>query len=119
VEGGRSPLRVSITRGGGLAGLVITTAVDTSTLTEKDAATLREMVRAANLEHVVPSSTSAAIPDEQTYEIDEQTYEITVESEEISRTVVMSERDLTAAIRSLMAWVESVPGHERTIRPPG
>lgn len=112
MEGGRSPLRVSITRGGGLAGLVITTAVDTSTLTEKDAATLREMVRAANLEHVVPSSTSAAIPDE-------QTYEITVESEEISRTVVMSERDLTAAIRSLMAWVESVPGHERTIRPPG
>lgn len=112
MEGGRSPLRVSITRGGGLAGLVITTAVDTSTLTEKDAATLREMVRAANLEHVVPSSTSAAIPDE-------QTYEITVESEETSRTVVMSERDLTAAIRSLMAWVESVPGHERTIRPPG
>ncbi|MEV0051542.1 protealysin inhibitor emfourin [Saccharopolyspora shandongensis] len=111
MEGGRGPLRVSIVRGGGLAGLVITTAVDTSALTEEDAATLRDLVRAADLENV-PPSTRAAMPDA-------QSYEITVESGETSRTVVLTERDLSAAVRSLITWIESVPGHERSVRPPG
>ncbi|MBB5153505.1 protealysin inhibitor emfourin [Saccharopolyspora phatthalungensis] len=97
MEGGRSPLRVTIVRGGGLAGLVITTAVDTSALTEQDATTLRDLVRAADLENV-PSSTSPAMPDE-------QAFEITVETEESSRTVVLNERDLSGAVRSLVAWV--------------
>lgn len=97
-------------RGGGLAGLVVTIAADTAVLTDEDAATLRTRMNAADLDNA--TKTTSATPDA-------QTYAITVESGETKQTFAVAEGDVTPEIHALINWIETLPAHERSVRPPG
>lgn len=110
--GGRGSLKVSVVRGGGITGLVITTTVDSAALSGEDADMLRAKVDGAALADLPPTTSSPAQPDA-------QSYRITVEDNGQRNTIVLTERDLSPAVRSLISWVEQAPGREESVNPPG
>jgi hypothetical protein len=91
---------------------VTSTVADSAALTPEDADTLRTKVREAGLLDVPPRTNGPHDPDT-------QSYEITVEAGDRPITTVLDEHDLSPAIRSLIDWIESVPGHEETVDSPG
>jgi hypothetical protein len=109
--GGRGSLKVSVVSGGGFAGLVMTTSVDSAVLAPEDAATLRAKVRAARLDE--PPATDP------TRQPDAPTRQITVEDDGRRSTVNLDDRDLSPAVRSLISWIEAQPTRQETIEPPG
>jgi DNA-binding transcriptional LysR family regulator len=112
VGGGRDSLKVSVVRGGGLTGLVITTTVDSAALSSDDASTLRAMVDGADLAGLPPTTSRPNHPDA-------ESFRITVENDGNRESVVLTERDLSPAVRSLIEWVESAPAREESVNPPG
>ncbi len=106
--GGRGSLKISVVQGGGFAGLVRTTSADAALLAPADAETLRGKVRDAGLLDLPSSSGGSDQPDV-------ESYEITVEDDGRHNTVVLGERDLTAEVRTLLAWLRAVPGHVETV----
>jgi hypothetical protein len=91
--------------GGGFAGLVKTTAADTTQLAPADAETLRAQVRETGLFDLSSDTAGAGLPDV-------QTYEITVADDGRSNTVVLGERNLSPQVRQLLGWLRAVPGHQ-------
>jgi hypothetical protein len=106
-------MKVSVVRGGGLAGLVTTTSADTDTLAPEDARALRDKVERAHLlsgpEH---AGTPGGGPDR-------FTFRVTVEDAGRTHTVRLREEDLTEDVSALIAWVRAVPGHTERVAPPG
>jgi Emfourin len=102
-------MKVSIVRGGGLAGLVKTTAVDTDALSPEDAQLLREKVEAAGISDLPGELTSGG------QQKDRFSYALTVEDAEGEHTVQASEEALPARIRSLVSWLDTVPQREERI----
>lgn len=45
---------------------------------------------------------------------DVQSYEITVSEDDRSHTVVLGEASLSEDVRTLLAWLRTVPGHHET-----
>jgi hypothetical protein len=99
---------VTVVRGGGLAGLVSSTAVDTSTLASADAAALRAHVLRASL-----ADTLARAP-----QPDRELVEILIEDDEGAVTA-MNADELSPGVRELIEWVESAPDRTEQLGPPG
>jgi Emfourin len=96
-------LKVTITRGGGLAGLTRQTEVASEALPPGEAAKLHELVEGAGLlSDAVPRDAPPAHPDE-------MSYEVTVEDQGRARTQRFSEQTLPDSVRSLIAWTDSNP----------
>ncbi|MDP9842390.1 protealysin inhibitor emfourin [Streptosporangium lutulentum] len=106
-------MKVSIVRGGGFAGLVTITTVDSASLTPGDAATLRAKVEQAGLSEP-PGREGGSPPMPDRFD-----YEVTVEDRGRAHTVRVSEQDLSAPLRSLIAYVDSLPGRQERVGPPG
>ncbi|MGI9022860.1 MAG: protealysin inhibitor emfourin [Acidimicrobiales bacterium] len=104
-------MRVSIVQGAGMMPIVITTTADSAALTDDDADALRAKVEEAGL---LDRSGARSGP-----QPDRPSYEITVEDEGRRNDIAFDDADLPDTVRSLIAWVGSVPGHERRIDPPG
>ena len=108
-------MRVSVVRGGGLAGLVETTTADSDRLGADDAALLRRKIDEAgffDLPGEAPRPGGAA-------GADRFHYAVTVEDDDRAHTVRRAEPDLPEALGALIAWVSSVPGRETGLTPPG
>ena len=106
-------MKVSIVRGGGFAGLVTTTTVDSASLASHEAAELRSRVERAGLSGV-PERSGA--PEGQPDRFD---YELTVEDGGRVRTVRAREGDLPGPLRALISYVTSLPARQERIGPPG
>jgi hypothetical protein len=106
-------VRVSVVRGGGLAGLVRTTTADTDRLSPGDGEKLAALVRQAGL----VGSHAASNHDEP--EPDRFAYQVTVEDQQHNHVSGFSERSLPAKVRDLISWMSTVDGHEDKIEPPG
>ena len=106
-------MRVSVVRGGGLAGLVRTTTVDTGRLSAGDRRELAALVQQAEL------SGPAAAHGYEAPEPDRFSYLVTVEDQGRRRQGGFTERSLPEGVRNLISWITTVDGHEDSIEPPG
>ncbi len=106
-------MKVSIVRGGGLAGLVTTTTADSASLAPEDARTLRAKVEEAGLLDL-PERIGGP-----TRQPDQFTYKLTVEDQGRTHTVYVSEENLPEPLDSFISWVSSIPGRQEQIGPPG
>lgn len=100
-------------RGGGLAGLVTTTTADSEALAPKDAEALRARVEGSGLLQLPARSADP------TRYPDAFDYAVTVEDAGLTQQVSLTEDALPPAIRSLISWVDAVPGHQDTVGPAG
>ena len=108
-------MKVSVVRGGGLAGLLETTTADSERLGGDDAARLRRKVEEAgffDLPGDVPRAGGVG-------GADRFHYAVTVEDADRAHTVRRAEPDLPEALQALIDWVGSVPGAETGLAPPG
>jgi hypothetical protein len=106
-------MKVSIVRGGGLAGLVTATTVNTEDLGPADAESLRTRVAAARLPELAqPSAQAPSQPDR-------FSYEVTVEDGADRQTVRVREQDAPAQVRDLIRWVHNSPARRQEVTPPG
>lgn len=105
-------MKLSVTRSIGMTGLVETISVDSETLARVDADALR-----ANVEKV--DLFALRIGPIEARHADAVDYELTVEDAGRSNRVLISEAQLSAVIRSLIKWLESVPGSEKRLEPAG
>ena len=108
-------MKVSVVRGGGLAGLVETTTADSERLNAGDAATLRDKVDAAgffdlpgDVERAGGTGGGA----------DRFHYAVTVEDAGRAHTVRRAEPELPEHLGALIAWVSAVPGAETALGAP-
>lgn len=106
-------MKVSIIRGGGLAGIVTRTAVESEWLPAESAHELRERVAKARV-FDLPEEVRGR-PDQ----ADRFSYAVTVEDQGRARTVRLAEEALPEEVRELVSWVESVPEREEGIERPG
>ena len=100
-------------RGGGLAGLVETTTVDSETLACAAAWVLGAKVQEAALRDL-PERIGGPMR-----QPDQFSYKLTLEDQDWTNTVYVSEENLPEPIDSLISWVSSVPGRQERIGPPG
>ena len=105
-------MKVSIVRGGGLAGLVTKTVVDADSLAPEEAEQLRAKVEEAGV-FDLPSRITTDSP-----QPDRFNYAVTVQDEGREHTILVSEEALPEAVRDLLSYVKSVPGREDEIGPP-
>ncbi|WP_326640397.1 hypothetical protein OG884_36150 [Streptosporangium sp. NBC_01755] len=106
-------MKVSIVRGGGIAGLVTVTTVDSASLASQQVAELRSRVERAGLSDAPErSGASGGQPDR-------FDYELTVEDGGQAHTVRAGEGDLSGPLRALISYVTSLPGRQERIGPPG
>jgi hypothetical protein len=106
-------MRLSVVRGGGLAGMVTRTDLDSAALPPGEAGALGEKVEQSGL--LSMPQEPAAGPSHP----DELQYELTVDHDGGSHTVRMPEGALPDEVRSLIEWADSRPERERRIVPPG
>lgn len=104
-------MKVSIVRGGGLAGIVTRTEVESDALEADDERTMREhAARLGELE--LEPAHEEAVPDS-------LSYEITIEDDGETRQVRLFDDQLPEPLRALIEWVASVPEREEGIEAPG
>jgi hypothetical protein len=106
-------MRVTVERGGGIAGFVTTTAIRSDALPPAAERELSEQVTAAGLLTMPePSAPPARQPDQLLYAIG-------VEAEGRARTLRFSDANLPEDVRRLIAWIDARPETEEKIEPPG
>jgi hypothetical protein len=106
-------LKVTIVRGGGIAGVSTRTELASDALSPDDASALRHRVAESGLlETKTPADAGPSTPDE-------QQYELTVEHEGGTHTVRLRESDLPDPVRSLIAWTDSHPERREEIERAG
>jgi hypothetical protein len=103
-------MKLSVVRGGGLAGTVVKTELSSGDLSPEDAGKLHELVRDAGLLEGGEEESSPSRPDE-------LAYELTVEHGGRSHTVNLTESTMPEAVRSLISWSGSVLGARTEIEP--
>jgi hypothetical protein len=102
-------VKVSVVRGGGVAGLVTTTELDAADLATTDADALRVAVDRARAAHEPPAG--AALPDRFGYE---------VHVEDEGRTDTLRAREpVPDPLRELITLVQESPARRRRTAPPG
>jgi hypothetical protein len=102
-------VRVAVVRGGGVAGLVTSTELDSADLAAADADALRAAVERARSAHVPP--TGAGMPDRFGYE---------VHVEDEGRTDTLRAREpVPDPVRELITLVQESPARKRRTAPPG
>ena len=106
-------MKVSLLRGGGLAGLVTGTALKSESLPPEEAETLRRKVDEAGvLELPEDASGGSGHPDE-------TSYGLTVEHEGREHTIHLRESELPEQVRGLISWIDSHPEKEEWVDSPG
>ena len=105
-------MKVTVVRGGGLAGIVTETEVDSDQLTSEDADALEAQVNDAGFSSLSDDESPPSHPDE-------VSYRVTVDDGSRSQSVTLRESTLPDAVRSLIAWIDAIPGHKKRISPPG
>jgi hypothetical protein len=99
-------VKVTIVRGGGVAGFVTRTELNTDALSRQDAEALAHEVAKAGIQDLrEPPAMGSRHPDS-------LLYEIVLEDDGDRRTLRFSEETLPEEVRSLVAWIDSRP--ERT-----
>lgn len=106
-------MRVSVVRGGGFGGLVLSSTADTERLSAPDRQKLAALVEQAGLRG------APAAPEPREPGPDRFTYALTIEDEGSTWRATYSERSLPGEVRDLISWVSSISGHEDNIEPPG
>ncbi len=106
-------MKVTVVRGGGIAGLVTTTSVDSSTLAPEEADALRTKVEGSGLMQL-PARVSGP-----TSYPDALNYQVTVEDGDRVQKVSLSEDAVPDTVRSLISWLDKVPGRQERVAPPG
>ena len=94
-------MKVTVVRGGGIAGMTTRTQLDSSALPADEAQTLSSFVQGAALREGTKASASA-MPDD-------LLYEISVEDSGTQVTQHFSEGNLPEDIRQLVQWIDSRP----------
>lgn len=105
-------MKLSVVRGGGVAGTIVKTELASGDLSPEDASTLHELVRDAGLLEEGQGEPPPPRPDE-------PSYRLTVEHEGRSHTVNLTESTMPEAVRSLISWSGSVAGAKTEIESPG
>jgi hypothetical protein len=103
-------LKLTVVRGGGLAGLTRQTELASEALPAGEAAKLRELVEDAEW-------AGEAVPREMPGHPDELSYEVSVEDHGRTTTLRFNEQTLPEALRSLIAWMDSRPERRQSIVP--
>ena len=101
-------MKLTITRGGGLAGITRQTELASDALPDDDAATLHDQVAGAEWLHEEAREAPGVHPDE-------MSYEVTVEHEGRTTTQRFTEQTLPESLRSLIAWVDGRPERSQSI----
>ena len=102
-------MKLTITRGGGLAGITRQTELASDALPDDDAATLHGQVEGAEwLGEDATREAPQAHPDE-------MSYEVTVEDHGRTTTRRFTEQTLPESLRSLIAWVDSRPERSQSL----
>jgi hypothetical protein len=106
-------MKLSVKRGGGLAGIATRTDLSSTSLPPAEARRLDEKVSESGLLSMTPQpESSPARPDE-------LQYELTVDLDGDSHTVRLSEGALPDPVRSLIEWADARPERKHRIVPPG
>ncbi len=105
-------MKVTVVRGGGLAGIVTETEVDSDQLSPDDADALEAKVREAGLFDLDDDASPPSYADE-------VSYRLSIEDGERSHTATLREGTLPDTVRSFISWLGAVPGHHKRISPPG
>jgi hypothetical protein len=104
-------LKVTVIRGGGLAGISRQTDLASGALPPGEATRLHELVEGAGLLGVAaPREAPPGHPDE-------MSYEVSVEHQGPTRTRRFTEQTLPDPVRSLIAWIDSRPERRQSIVP--
>jgi hypothetical protein len=101
-------VRVSIVRGGGVAGITTHTELDSAQLHANDAADLHRLAGAATLDE--PVSPAGRGPDE-------LQYEIAVDDDAGHRSARYSESGLPDPVRTLIGWIDTRPETTTRVAP--
>jgi hypothetical protein len=101
-------LKLTITRGGGLAGITRQTELASDALPDDEAATLHDQVAGAEWLHEEAREAPGVHPDE-------MSYEVTIEHEGRTTTQRFTEQTLPESLRSLIAWVDGRPERSQSI----
>jgi NAD+--asparagine ADP-ribosyltransferase len=101
-------LKVTITRGGGLAGISRQTELASDALPADDAATLHDQVAGSEWLEQETREAPQVHPDE-------MSYEVTVEDQGQTTTRRFTEQTLPESLRSLIAWVDARPERSQSI----
>jgi len=103
-------VRLEIVRGGGLAGLVSRTELDSTDLPEADARRLADLCHAAQLEPLdaTPAAGTA----------DTLLYEVTLEDAGERRTARFTDATLPPSTQELLSFVDERPERTTRIAPP-
>ena len=109
-------MKVSVVRGGGLAGLVETTTADSETLAPDDAAVLRRKVDETGFFDLPGEAPRAGGG---SGGADRFHYAVTVEDDDRIHTVRRAESELPQPLGALIDWMSSVPGRQTGLTPPG
>jgi Emfourin len=101
-------LKLTITRGGGLAGISRQTELASDALPGDDAAKLHDQVESAEWLHEDVREAPPSHPDE-------MSYEVSIEEEGRTTTRRFTEQTLPESLRSLIAWVDARPERSQSI----
>jgi hypothetical protein len=105
-------MKLSVIRGGGLAGIATRTELVSDGLPPETARTLREQVAESGLRALrAPTPAPEAAPDD-------LQYEITLEDEGARHVVRLADGALPDPVRALISWLDSVPERDEGIHPP-
>jgi len=106
-------MKVSVVRGGGLAGVATGTAVSSDSLPPEEADKLKRKVEEAGV---------LDAPDQEPgrpSHPDELSYGLTVEHEGVKRTVTLREGEVPDPVRGLISWIDQHPDREEWVGSPG
>lgn len=92
-------MRVSVVRGGGLAGISTRTELARSSLPDLDAATLDGLVEGAGVREQAPAPASA--------QPDHMLYQVEVSDDRGDVQARFSDQDLPDGVRRLIEWIDS------------
>lgn len=106
-------MKISVVRGGGIAGLTSRVHLATEALPGEEARALEGRVRKSRL------LTMPEPPRPSTRHADQLLYAVTVDDGGSERTLHFSDETMSEELRSLIEWVDSHPKGEREVLPPG
>ena len=92
-------LQITFERSGGFAGMRLSTTVDTASLSEKEAQTLRQLLEEADFFNL-PAQMVSRSPQPDRFQ-----YTVTVEEDGRQHTVTISEEVMPAKLRPLIKWL--------------
>ncbi len=103
-------MKLEIVRGGGLAGLVSRTELDSADLPDADARRLDDLCRAAQFEPLAAPATGGA---------DALRYEVTLEEAGERRTARFTDATLPPTTQALVSFVDERPERTHVVEAPG